>query len=172
MGSATSGSDLTAIGLSTEGIGNGENNQTLSSTQSGQDSLENDFIQINAGDIETRLGTAAASASSAIKNSTNRQVTSHTGNTERFQGEREHSNWSYNSRSPNDLAGGYVNTSNTPHSMEFGQRSHVSRLSPSGRLSQLSEKEEFQDIFSELMTGTEHEIAFLTRHFSGILGPW
>lgn len=35
-----------------------------------------------------------------------------------------------------------------------------------------SEKEEFQDIFSELMTGTEHEIAFLTRHFSEVIGPW
>ncbi|KAJ5308609.1 hypothetical protein PENANT_c044G00677 [Penicillium antarcticum] len=35
-----------------------------------------------------------------------------------------------------------------------------------------SEKEEFQDIFSELMTGTEHEIAFLTRHYSEVLGPW
>ncbi|KAJ5779852.1 hypothetical protein N7457_007572 [Penicillium paradoxum] len=38
--------------------------------------------------------------------------------------------------------------------------------------SQRSEKEEFQDIFSELMTGTEHEIAFLTRHFSEVIGPW
>lgn len=38
--------------------------------------------------------------------------------------------------------------------------------------SQRSEKEEFQEIFSELMTGTEHEIAFLTRHFAEVLGPW
>lgn len=30
----------------------------------------------------------------------------------------------------------------------------------------------FHDIFSELMTGTEHETAFLTRHFSEFLGPW
>jgi hypothetical protein len=42
----------------------------------------------------------------------------------------------------------------------------------SGSPSQRSEKEEFQDIFSELMTGTEHEVAFLTRHFSEIVGPW
>lgn len=35
-----------------------------------------------------------------------------------------------------------------------------------------SEKEEFQDIFSELMTGTEHEIAFLTRHYVDVIGPW
>lgn len=35
-----------------------------------------------------------------------------------------------------------------------------------------NEQENFHDIFSELMTGTEHEIAFLTRHFSEILGPW
>ncbi|KAJ5087096.1 hypothetical protein NUU61_008403 [Penicillium alfredii] len=39
-------------------------------------------------------------------------------------------------------------------------------------LSQGSEKEEIQDIFSQLMTGTEHEIAFLIRHFSEVLGPW
>lgn len=38
--------------------------------------------------------------------------------------------------------------------------------------SQRSEKEDFQDIFSELITGTEHEIAFLTRHFAEVIGPW
>ncbi|KAL4895360.1 hypothetical protein BDV59DRAFT_173766 [Aspergillus ambiguus] len=46
------------------------------------------------------------------------------------------------------------------------------RQTSSGSPSQRSEKEEFQDIFSELMTGTEHELAFLTRHFSETLGPW
>lgn len=35
-----------------------------------------------------------------------------------------------------------------------------------------NEQENFHDIFSELMTGSEHEIAFLTRHFSEFLGPW
>ncbi|EAW07005.1 putative C6 finger domain protein [Aspergillus clavatus NRRL 1] len=45
-------------------------------------------------------------------------------------------------------------------------------LASSTSPSQRSEQEEFQDIFSELMTGTEHEIAFLTRHFSTTLGPW
>jgi hypothetical protein len=43
---------------------------------------------------------------------------------------------------------------------------------PSQTSSHRSEKEDFQDIFSELMTGTEHEIAFLTRHYSEVLGPW
>lgn len=43
---------------------------------------------------------------------------------------------------------------------------------PSQTSSHRSEKEEFQDIFSELMTGTEHEIAFLTRHYSEVLAPW
>lgn len=42
----------------------------------------------------------------------------------------------------------------------------------SGSSSHRSEKEEFQDIFSELMTGTEHETAFLTRHYSESIGPW
>ncbi|KAE8330414.1 hypothetical protein BDV39DRAFT_170579 [Aspergillus sergii] len=41
-----------------------------------------------------------------------------------------------------------------------------------GSPSQPSERDEFQDIFSELLTGTEHEIAFLIRHFSENLGPW
>ncbi|KAE8148903.1 hypothetical protein BDV25DRAFT_157310 [Aspergillus avenaceus] len=41
-----------------------------------------------------------------------------------------------------------------------------------GSPSQHSERDEFQDIFSELMTGTEHEIAFLIRHYSENLGPW
>jgi hypothetical protein len=45
-------------------------------------------------------------------------------------------------------------------------------LSSSETPSQRSEKEEFQDIFSEFMTGTEHEIAFLTRHYAEIIGPW
>ncbi|KAJ5483045.1 hypothetical protein N7539_006491 [Penicillium diatomitis] len=34
------------------------------------------------------------------------------------------------------------------------------------------EHEDFRDIFSELMTGTEHELAFLTRHFAENLAPW
>ena len=33
-------------------------------------------------------------------------------------------------------------------------------------------KEQFLDVFSELMTGSEHELSFLTRHFSEVLGPW
>ncbi|KAH8435181.1 uncharacterized protein LDX57_012810 [Aspergillus melleus] len=45
-------------------------------------------------------------------------------------------------------------------------------MTQSASPSQRSEKEEFQDIFSELMTGTEHEIAFLIRHYSETLGPW
>lgn len=53
-----------------------------------------------------------------------------------------------------------------PDHQNYGRQ--ITSESPSQR----SEKEEFQDIFSELMTGTEHEIAFLTRHFAEILGPW
>lgn len=45
-------------------------------------------------------------------------------------------------------------------------------LRQSASPSQRSEREEIQDIFSELMTGTEHEIAFLVRHYSETLGPW
>jgi hypothetical protein len=46
------------------------------------------------------------------------------------------------------------------------------RMVSSENVSQRSEKEEFQDIFSELMTGTEHEVAFLTRHFAQVIAPW
>ncbi|KAL4783323.1 hypothetical protein BJX76DRAFT_258770 [Aspergillus varians] len=34
------------------------------------------------------------------------------------------------------------------------------------------EREQFQDIFSELMTGTEHEICFLVRHYCEVLASW
>ncbi|KAL5355041.1 hypothetical protein BJX96DRAFT_140562 [Aspergillus floccosus] len=61
--------------------------------------------------------------------------------------------------------GAYGDLRHKPFSPHGGQAS-------SGSPSQRSEKEEFQDIFSELMTGTEHEVAFLTRHFSEIVGPW
>lgn len=46
------------------------------------------------------------------------------------------------------------------------------RLVSSGSPSQRSEKEDFQDIFSELMTGSEHEAAFLSRHYAEVIGPW
>lgn len=42
----------------------------------------------------------------------------------------------------------------------------------SGSPSQRSEKDRFQDIFTELMTGSEHENAFLSRHYAEVIGPW
>lgn len=42
----------------------------------------------------------------------------------------------------------------------------------SGSPSQRSEKDKFQDIFTELMTGSEHENAFLSRHYAEVIGPW
>ncbi|KAL4880566.1 hypothetical protein BJY04DRAFT_71749 [Aspergillus karnatakaensis] len=38
--------------------------------------------------------------------------------------------------------------------------------------SERGEREQFQDIFSELMTGTEHETCFLVRHFCENLVSW
>lgn len=61
--------------------------------------------------------------------------------------------------------------SNTPGS-EFGQRRPESNPEISGSFSNENDQEGFHDIFSELMTGTEHEVSFLTRHFSEFLGPW
>ncbi|RDW65726.1 Zn(II)2Cys6 transcription factor [Aspergillus mulundensis] len=55
---------------------------------------------------------------------------------------------------------------------------HPSQPSPNTRPSlsrtpsQRGEQEEFQDIFSELMTGTEHEISFLTRHYCEVISSW
>ncbi|KAL3486562.1 hypothetical protein BJX62DRAFT_246685 [Aspergillus germanicus] len=43
-----------------------------------------------------------------------------------------------------------------------------SRASPS----QSNEQEEFRDIFSELMTGTEHEMSFLVRYYADYLAAW
>jgi hypothetical protein len=60
----------------------------------------------------------------------------------------------------------------TSNEQSPSNRPDFTRLVTSENLSQRSEKEEFQDIFSELMTGTEHETAFLIRHFSDVLGPW
>ena len=42
----------------------------------------------------------------------------------------------------------------------------------SENVSQESEKEEFQNVFSEITTSNEHEIAFLTRHYVQTIGPW
>lgn len=52
------------------------------------------------------------------------------------------------------------------------ERPDYGRLLSSESVSQRNEKEEFQDIFSELMTGTEHEVAFLIRHFCQVIAPW
>ncbi|PLB50004.1 C6 finger domain protein [Aspergillus steynii IBT 23096] len=64
----------------------------------------------------------------------------------------------------NQLGNVYSDSRQKPLSPNAG----LAQSSPSQR----SEREEFQDIFSELMTGTEHEIAFLIRHYSETLGPW
>lgn len=71
-----------------------------------------------------------------------------------------------NSVSPN------ASLERAPVSESTQNKTSVSRPEQGLLVSQRSEKEEFQDIFSELMTGTEHEIAFLTRHFAEIIGPW
>ncbi|CAG8412112.1 unnamed protein product [Penicillium salamii] len=77
----------------------------------------------------------------------------------------------HKSISPNTSSRGFPTFEHTLNSSTFpspGPR----WVQPSESLSHRSEKEEFQDIFSELMTGTEHEIAFLTRHYSEVIGPW
>lgn len=73
--------------------------------------------------------------------------------------------------SPNATSGGFPAFEHTFNSTPQ-ESSDIQRVLSSGNSSHRSEKEEFQDIFSELMTGTEHEIAFLTRHYSEVIGPW
>jgi hypothetical protein len=74
------------------------------------------------------------------------------------------------SRSPNAASGGFPTFEQAFASNP--QESPDNHKVLSSGDSHRSEKEEFQDIFSELMTGTEHEIAFLTRHYSEVVGPW
>lgn len=76
----------------------------------------------------------------------------------------------HNSISPN-----FPMDLNSPHGNAYNAdpiTADYRRVSSSETPSQRSDKEEFQDIFSEFMTGTEHEIAFLTRHYAEIIGPW
>lgn len=58
------------------------------------------------------------------------------------------------------------------YALHSTDRPDQGRLVSSGSPSQRSEKEDFQDIFSELMTGSEHENAFLSRHYAEVIGPW
>lgn len=76
----------------------------------------------------------------------------------------------YKSISPTAATGGFPTFDNTYNPIPHKHPDYHRVISESS--SHRSEKDEFQDIFSELMTGTEHEIAFLTRHYSEIIGPW
>lgn len=77
-----------------------------------------------------------------------------------------------NSISPNTTAARTPVSSDERYSKSSLGQPQRERYMSSESVSQRSEKEEFQDIFSELMTGSEHEIAFLTRHFAEIIAPW
>ncbi|KAJ5917741.1 hypothetical protein N7454_010116 [Penicillium verhagenii] len=84
----------------------------------------------------------------------------------------------------NQIAEGSINSSISPnvemdpspgHGNSYNTNSISTdhqRLDCSETPSQRSEKEEFQDIFSDLMTDTEHEIAFLIRHYADVISPW
>lgn len=76
-----------------------------------------------------------------------------------------------NSMSPN-TAMGYSSGFDNTNTVTSNDGPDYQRLVSSESVSQRSEKEEFQDIFSELMTGTEHEVAFLIRHFTQVIAPW
>jgi hypothetical protein len=66
--------------------------------------------------------------------------------------------------------GGFPTLDNTYNTIPHKRPDYQRVISESS--SHRSERDEFQDIFSELMTGSEHEIAFLTRHYSEVIGPW
>ncbi|KAJ5579434.1 hypothetical protein N7450_008301 [Penicillium hetheringtonii] len=70
------------------------------------------------------------------------------------------------------ISAGRKTTSEAAYNQGGIIQSGLERIVSPASASQRSEKEEFHDIFSELMTDTEHEIAFLTRHFAETIGPW
>ncbi|PYH92292.1 C6 finger domain protein [Aspergillus ellipticus CBS 707.79] len=49
---------------------------------------------------------------------------------------------------------------------------HYQDLHTPGSPSQGTDKEDFQEVVSELATDTEHEISFLIRHFTDTMAPW
>lgn len=76
----------------------------------------------------------------------------------------------YKSISPTAATGGFPTFDNLYNTIPHKRPDYQRVISENS--SHRSERDEFQDIFSELMTGTEHEIAFLTRHYSEVIGPW
>lgn len=77
----------------------------------------------------------------------------------------------HNSNSPN-AALGYGLATDDLFNKDSSGRSDHRRMVSSESGSRQSEKEDFQDVFSEIMTSTEHEVAFLTRHYVQTIGPW
>ncbi|KAL4865445.1 hypothetical protein BDV12DRAFT_149759 [Aspergillus spectabilis] len=74
-------------------------------------------------------------------------------------------------QAPAALEGAGVNYGTTTH--EYRPQPSPHSAPPVSRTpSERGEREEFQDIFSELMTGTEHETGFLIRHFCEHLVSW
>lgn len=88
-----------------------------------------------------------------------------------LEGSRGSSRSTINTPLPQNTAMGLDSTLENAHP-GFNDRPDYRRIVSTESVSRRSEKEEFQDIFSELMTGTEHEVAFLTRHYTEIIGPW
>lgn len=80
-------------------------------------------------------------------------------------------NINHSSVSPN-VPLGFTPTYATTYTTTPSSRSNQHGLTPSESHSQQSEREEFQDVFSELTMGTEHEVAFLTRHYAEFIAPW
>ena len=72
---------------------------------------------------------------------------------------------------PNFSTSGSSHPSHTPDT-DFSQAHRGRSLEMPESLETQNDAEGFNDVFSELMTGTEHDVAFLTRYFSEYLGPW
>ncbi|OOG00600.1 hypothetical protein ASPCADRAFT_511560 [Aspergillus carbonarius ITEM 5010] len=77
------------------------------------------------------------------------------------------------SLSPNNTFGDASHPQgNTPVHFQHGNAPTSARMQSLDSQSPRSEKEDFHDVVSELMTDTEHEISFLIRHFSQFIAPW
>ena len=120
-------------------------------------------VRVNATKSPVRMPAVNFMANQSMTDTTSVDITSLDQSRSTSSRSAGHSPLIFNNvTSPHVLGNAYNGVRSRPPS------SHTASGSPS----QPSEKDEFQDIFSELQTGTEHETAFLIRHFSDNLGPW
>ncbi|KAJ6016163.1 transcriptional regulator family: Fungal Specific TF [Penicillium herquei] len=86
-------------------------------------------------------------------------------------GSRSSRSTGHDSISPN-IGMGFASLPGNTYTPNPNSRPDYPGLTSSESMIHESEKEDFHDLFSEIKTGTEHEIAFLTRHYAENIAPW